>query len=183
MIPVSEPLEQSPVCESLDQSAVNLLLKRDDIVQRYRAFFAELDWTAIEPFLPKGHHCGPYPHPETAYLKAFLVKTIEEKRYMTHLRKYLVEHPLVVLELGFRPVPDPTALYGFNVHRTVPTDRWFREKLRRLNPAILTTLLEKTVHARPGGNSRTRRDRFLRRETYLRMGAGEQSPPLHRLSL
>jgi len=148
MIPICEPLEQSPICESLDQSAVNLLLKRDEIVQRYRAFFAELDWTVIEPFLaPAVHHCGPHPHPETAYLKAFLVKTIEEKRYMTHLRKYLVEHPLLVLELGFRPVPDPTALYGFNVHRTVPTDRWFREKLRRLKPAILTTLLEKTVHA------------------------------------
>lgn len=147
MIAVCKPVDQSPDrVSSLDQSAIDLLRRQDNIVKRYRAFFAELDWNAIEPFL-KDHHCGPYPHPETAYLKAFLVKIVEEKRYMTHLRTYLIEHPLLVLELGFRPVPDPTALYGFDVQRTVPTDRWFREKLRRLNPAILTTLLEQTVHA------------------------------------
>lgn len=135
------------VCRALDQSTITLLREHDEIVQRYRAFFALLDWTAIEPFLPQIHHCGPSPHPETAYLKAFFVRIIEEKRYMTQLRRYLIEHPLLVLEMGFRPVPDPTAIYGFHVRRTVPTDRWFREKLRRLNPAVLSTLLEQTVHA------------------------------------
>jgi hypothetical protein len=44
------------------------------------------------------------------------------------LRTFLVEHPLLVLELGFHPVPDATAFYGFDVQGTVPTARWLREK-------------------------------------------------------
>jgi hypothetical protein len=133
--------------EPLDQSLVTILRERDPLVERYRAFFALLDWTAIEPHVYRDHLCGPHPHPETAYLKAFLIKIVEEKRYMTHLRLFLVEHPLLVLELGFRPVPDPCALYGFNVQQTLPTDRWFRKKLRRLDPFVLSDLLEQTIHA------------------------------------
>ncbi|HYU77319.1 MAG TPA: hypothetical protein VEL31_32015 [Ktedonobacteraceae bacterium] len=136
-----------PTFERLDQSTLTLLREHDPLVKRYRAFFAFLDWTAIPIHLHRDHQSGPHPHPETAYIKAFLIKILEEKRYMTHLRTFLVEHPLLVLELGFRPVPDGTALYGFDVERTVPTDRWLREKLRRLDSFVLFDLLQQTVQS------------------------------------
>lgn len=133
--------------EPLDQSLLTLLRAHDPLVQRYRAFFALLDWEAIQPLLHRDHRCGPHPHPETASIKAFLVKIVEGKPYMTQLRTFLIEHPLLVLELDFCPQPDPTAFYGFHVQRTVPTARWLREKLRRLDPFVLTALLHQTVHA------------------------------------
>jgi hypothetical protein len=38
------------------------------------------------------------------------------------LRRFLLRHPLLVLELGFRPVLDPAAPYGFDVDATLPCD-------------------------------------------------------------
>ena len=66
---------------------------------------------------------------------------------MTHLRAFLVEHPLLVIELGFHLALDPTHPYGFDVQRTVPSARWLREQLRRLDPVILHPLLQATVAA------------------------------------
>jgi hypothetical protein len=136
--------------EPLDQSALTTLCERDPLVERYRAFFALLDWDEIEPQLHRDHPCGPHPHPETTYIKTFLVKILEEKRYMTSLRLFLVEHPLLVIELGFHLVPDTTALYGFDVQGTIPTARWLRKKMHRLDPFVLSDLLQQTIHALQG---------------------------------
>jgi hypothetical protein len=123
------------------------LLEHDALVQRYRQFFVLLDWTAVEERQASRHAPGPSPHPESAYLKAFLIRVCEEKRYMTQLRAFLVEHPLLVIELGFHLMLDPSQPYGFDVQRTLPSDRWLREKLRRLDPLLLDTLLQATVAA------------------------------------
>jgi hypothetical protein len=61
------------------------------------------------------------------------------------LRRFLLEHPLLVLDLGFRPVLDVREPYGFDVGRTVPTDRWLREQQRTLEQAQLQDLLAATV--------------------------------------
>jgi hypothetical protein len=53
-----------------------------------------------------------------------LVKLREGKRYISDLRRYLVEHPVLVLALGFRPVRDATQRYDFDVEQTVPGERW-----------------------------------------------------------
>ncbi len=94
---------------------------------------------------------GPRPHPSSAYLKAFLVGVCEGKSYRTQVRTFLVQHPWLVLELGFRPVTDSQAAlaspYGFDVAATVPTARWLREQLHRLDPAALADLLARTVQA------------------------------------
>ena len=127
---------------TLDQATIDLLREQDALVQRARTLFALLDWSQVD----QQRHCpGPHPHPESAYLKAFLLKLTHHLPYMTHLRTFLCDHPLLVLELGFRPVPDPSQLYGFDVQRTVPSDRWLREKLHRLDPTLLTPLLEQTI--------------------------------------
>lgn len=120
---------------------------RDPVVQRYRAFFALLDWSVVPERDPQRPWPGTPPHPAAAYVKALLVKLCEGKPFVTDLRTYLVEHPLLVLELGFRPVPDPAEPYGFDPKRTVPGARWLRHQQQTLVPAVLAALLAGTVAA------------------------------------
>lgn len=117
----------------------------DAVVQRYRAFFALLDWDRVPERDPQRPWPGPVPHPRTAYLKALLVKLCEQKAYITQLRTFLVEHPLLVLELGFRPVENPTQPAGFDVARTVPGARWLRHHQQTTPDAVLAALLQATV--------------------------------------
>jgi hypothetical protein len=88
---------------------------------------------------------GQAPHPRTAYSKAVLVKLCEGYAFITELRRYLVEHPALVLELGFRPVLSPTEPFGYDVERTVPCDRWLRRQQRHLDERDLEALLRGTV--------------------------------------
>lgn len=80
-------------------------------------------------------------------MKALLVKKNEQFDYITQLRRFLVNHPLLVLELGFRPVADQTQLYGFDVEQTVPCDRWLRHKQQTMDNQTLQALFQETVHA------------------------------------
>jgi hypothetical protein len=120
-------------------------------VQHYRAFFAALDWSQIDRADATRHQRGPRPHPKSAYIKAFLVGVCEGKPSRTQLRTFLVQHPWLVLELGFRPVTDTAAAltspYGFDVQASVPTDRWLRKQLHRLDPGELHDLFVQTVQA------------------------------------
>src|SRR5260370_2554346 len=86
-------------------------------------------------------------HPESAYLKAFLIRQCEGFMYTSQLHRFLLKHPLLVIELGFHLVLDPTQPYGFDVARTVPSVRWLREQLRSLDPALLQRLLQGLVTA------------------------------------
>ena len=90
---------------------------------------------------------GWVPHPEQAYVKALLIKKCENFAYITELRRFLVKHPLLVLEIGFIAVDDPQALYGFDVEQTVPCDRWLRHKQQTLSNGTLQALFKKTVKA------------------------------------
>src|SRR2546427_10246701 len=106
-----------PISRQFDQQTLCKIIAADALVQRHRAIFALLDW---RPFSPATKPRGPgHPaHPTSAYLKAFLVKVSEQKPSMPKLRAFLVEHPLLVLELGFRPLLDIEQPYGFDVERT-----------------------------------------------------------------
>src|SRR5690348_10244998 len=121
------------------------LLACDPVVQRYRAFFTHLDWTVIPERDATRPWPGPLPHPTSAYVKALLIKLCEHKEYVTHLRRFLVEHPLLVREIGFRPVWDAAQPYGFDVERTVPCARWLRHWQQHLDNALLRALLRRTV--------------------------------------
>jgi hypothetical protein len=109
----------------------------DPVVLRYRACFALLDWGQVPERDARRAWPGRPPHPPAAYIKALLVKLCEHKAYITELRTFLVEHPLLVLELGFRPVLDPTQPSGFAVERTAPCDRYLRHWQQTLDPALL----------------------------------------------
>lgn len=89
---------------------------------------------------------GSRPHPEKAYVKALLVKKREKFDYVTDLRRFLVKHPLMVLELGFHPVKEDTQPYGFDVEETVPCDRWLRHKQQVMDNDILQAVFRETVH-------------------------------------
>lgn len=66
-------------------------------------------------------------------MKVLLVKLCEGYKYISELRHFLVKHPTLVLEIGFRPVVDPSQPFGFDVERTVPGDRWLRHQQQALD--------------------------------------------------
>lgn len=119
----------------------------DPVVRRYRAFFAVLDWSQVPERAGPRRWPGPAPHPRAAYIKAFLVKLCELKAYVTALRRFLVEHPALVLELGFRPVLAPTQPAGLDLERTVPSARWLRHQQQHCDRRALDAVLAGTVPA------------------------------------
>ncbi len=134
-----------PYSQVFDQQTMTRMLDHDPVVQRYRSFFALFDWSVVPEPVVDPSQPGKRPHPPTAYIKALLLKLEEGLTFCTRLRRFLVEHPLLVLELGFRPVLDWTQPYGFDVQHTVPTARWLREQQRTLSQGVLQTLLLRTV--------------------------------------
>lgn len=110
-------------------------------------FFALFDWSQVVERREDKAWPGSKPHPEKAYIKALLIKKQENLAYITDLRRFLVKHPLLVLEIGFIPVADPQAVYGFDVEQTVPGDRWLRHKQQWLANETLQALFKKTVEA------------------------------------
>jgi hypothetical protein len=128
-----------------DQSLLERLREADPVVQRYRARFTLFDWSAIDP--PRKRGPGNPGHPKSAYIKAALVRINEHLLSTPRWRAYLLDHPFLVLELGFRPHVDLRQPYGFDVARTVPSIRHLNNILRSLDPALLASLLEQSVQA------------------------------------
>jgi len=136
-----------PASLVFDQSTMTALVEHDPLVQDYRTFFALLDWSPVEQWQAQRSSRGRPAHPESAYLKAFLLRIREGMSYTSQLRRFLVKHPLLVIELGFRLHLDPTQPYGFDVEKTVPSASWLREQLHRFDDDLLQTLLQTTVAA------------------------------------
>src|SRR3954470_5560959 len=93
-----------PTPAQMGVRSVEAMLACDPVVRRYRELFGRLDWSRVPERDERQPWPGWPPHPRAAYIKALLVKVCEQKAYVTDLRRYLVEHPALVLELGFRPV-------------------------------------------------------------------------------
>ena len=136
-----------PASGLFDQSTIATLLDHDPVVQDYRAFFARLDWSLVEHWQEHRSPRGRPAHPESAYLKAFLVRIREGFLFTSQLRRFLLKHPLLVIELGFRLELAQEAAYGFLLEQTLPCEQWLREKLRTLDQGLLQKLLHATVSA------------------------------------
>jgi hypothetical protein len=134
-----------PTSSTFDQSTLHTMLDNDPLVLDYRRFFAEFDWALVERWHATRSTRGRPAHPESAYLKAFLVRIREGMLYTSHLHRFLLRHPLLVIELGFQLVLDPTAPYGFDLGRTLPSQQRLRQKLRTFDPDLLQALLAATV--------------------------------------
>ncbi|NTW97779.1 MAG: hypothetical protein HGB28_04430 [Oscillochloris sp.] len=141
------PFRRAPVCSPViadvpcplcqPDAALPAWVAADPVVQKYRALLGDLPWGQF-PERPTDHPWpGPRPQPRAPFVAAFLVKLHEDKRFMRDLRTYLLEHPALVYWLGFARAPDPTALHGFDVARSVPSRRQLSSVLRHLaNPAL-----------------------------------------------
>jgi hypothetical protein len=134
-----------PVLRPFDQSTLEQMRQVDPIVQRYRALFALFDWSSIDP--PRKPGPGNPGHPKSAYVKAALVRIHEHLLTTPRWRAYLLDHPLLVLELGFRPHIETRQPYGFDVAKTVPSIRHLNHILRTLDPRLLADLFAQTVQA------------------------------------
>ncbi len=136
-----------PSSTLFDQSVLQQLLDVDPVVLDYRAFFASLDWSLVDQWQAERSARGRPPHPESAYLKAFLIRIREGMSYTSQLRRFLLKHPLLVIELGFHLALDPSAPYGFDCQHTLPSDVRLRQKLRTFDQHLLQDLLAATVTA------------------------------------
>jgi hypothetical protein len=119
----------------------------DPVVQKYRALLGELPWAAFPERPTDRPWPGPQPEPRAPFAAAFLIKLHEDKRFMSELRSYLIEHPALVYWLGFARVSDPTAPHGFDVAASVPKRRHFSSVLRSLPNPALQFLLTATVQS------------------------------------
>ncbi|MFL5658861.1 MAG: hypothetical protein ACJ8CB_32345, partial [Ktedonobacteraceae bacterium] len=133
------------ISRPFDQPTMHSLMAADTVVQRYRTLFALFDWSALDP--PHKRGPGNPGHPKSAYVKALLVRIGEHLSSTPRWRTYLLDHPLLVLELGFRPYLDLNEAYGFDVAKTVPCVRHLNDILQRLDPHWLSDLFTQTVHA------------------------------------
>src|SRR5258708_388261 len=133
------------VLPPFDQSTLQRMRDADPVVLRYRARFALFDWSGIDP--PHQRGPGRPGHPTSAYLKAALVRINEHLASTPRWRAYLLDHPLLVLELGFRPHVDLRQPYGFDVATTVPSIRHLNNILRSLDPRLLADLFAQSVQA------------------------------------
>ena len=136
-----------PASTVFDQSTMTAMLDHDPVVAQYRAFFSFFDWSLVEDFEAQRTGPGRPAHPESAYLKAFLIRQNEGFIYTSQLRRFLLKHPLLVIDLGFHLVLDPNAAYGFDLDKTIPCRYWLTEKLQRLDQELLQALLRATVLA------------------------------------
>ena len=136
-----------PTSTVFDQPTITAMLDHDPVVAQYRAFFSFFDWSLVEDYQAQRSGRGRPAHPESAYLKAFLIRQNEHFTYTTQLRRFLLRHPLLVIELGFHLVLDKSAPYGFDVEATLPCRYWLTEKLRLLDQELLQALLQATVSA------------------------------------
>lgn len=115
------------------------------VAGKYLDLLGSLDWANFPERDPQRVWPGPVPAPRAPFVAAFLVKLHENKRYMSDLRDYLVEHPALVWILGFPLIPSDQFAWGFEVEASLPTARHFGRVLRTLPNAALQFLLDGTV--------------------------------------
>jgi hypothetical protein len=120
---------------------------QDPIVQKYRALLGDLPWADFPERVTERPWPGPPPQPRAPFAAAYLIKLHEDKRFMSDLRSYLVEHPALVYWLGFARVSDPSAPHGFDVAASVPKRRHFSSLLRSLPNQALQFLLTATLQS------------------------------------
>jgi hypothetical protein len=134
-----------PASHLFDQSTMTTMLENDPVVADYRAFFSLIDWSVVDQWQAQKSRRGRPAQGIESYIKAFIIRIREGMIYTTQLRKFLIKHPLLIIELGFDLHLDPTTPYGFDAEKTLPCRFWLGERLRNLDQALLQNLLQATV--------------------------------------
>jgi hypothetical protein len=115
------------------------------VAQKYLKLLGDLDWANFPERPTNRPWPGSAPQPRAPYVAAYLVKLHEEKRYMSQLRRFLIEHPALVWLLGFKLVACPSAPHGFDVSASVPSRKQLGRVLRDLPNEAAQFLLKSTV--------------------------------------
>lgn len=115
------------------------------VARKYLDLLGPLDWANFPERDPDRPWPGPTPAPRAPFVAAFLIKLHEQKKYMSDLRGYLVEHPRLVWLVGFPLSPSDQFAWGFDVQESLPTARHFGRVLRTLPHEALQFLLDGTV--------------------------------------
>lgn len=109
-----------PSSALFDQTTMAQLMAHDPVVAKYRDLFALFDWSVVERWQAQRPARSHHGHPISAYLKAFLIRINQGFLYSSQLRQFLLEHPLLIITLGFQLELDPAAPYGFDADKTLP---------------------------------------------------------------
>lgn len=89
---------------------------------------------------------GKQPVPLTAYVGAFLVKIDQKLSSISHLHRFLVQHPALVWALGFPLYGHTPTRHSFDADTSLPSRQQFSRVLRELDNACLQALLTTQVH-------------------------------------
>ena len=140
------PLERPHLAQlAANEASLPQFVRDCPVAMKYLRLLAPLDWANFPERDESRPWPGSTPHPRAPYVAGYLVKLTEQKKYMSHLRQFLVEHPALVWLLGFKLQPDPTARYGFEVAASVPSRKQLGRVLRELDNQALQFLLSSTV--------------------------------------
>jgi hypothetical protein len=129
----------------MEEADLPTFVRQSPVALKYLRLLGPLDW---EHFPERDSHRpwpGPQPQPRAPFVAAFLVKLEEQKRYMSDLREFLVEHPPLVWVLGFPLAASDRFAWGFDVAASLSCPRHFGRVLRTLPHAALQFLLDATV--------------------------------------
>lgn len=119
-----------------------LEIELNEVVRKYQKIFSIFNFDILPKTDP--HRRGPKGHPLSSYVKAFLVG-LEESKPSEKLREFLLDHPHLVVFIGFVPVIDKAKRYGFDIERTVPSGRHLRRMLRQIKNEHFKALLIDSV--------------------------------------
>jgi len=146
-MPAVVPL-QRPNLSRLAQPGAILpaFVTESGVAMKALALLGPLDWDHFPERDPHRAWPGSEPLSRACFVAAFLLKLDAQKRYMTDLREYLVDHPPLIWLLGFPLVPSAAYSWGFDADKSLPTARHFGRVLRTLPNATLQFLLDGLVH-------------------------------------
>lgn len=139
-------LQDRPNLHTLYQDSQSLpgFVRRSPLALRYLRLLGPLDWAAFpERDLQTEWQMPALPY--APFVAACLVKLDQQLPYMSHLRRFLVEHPALVWLLGFPLVPSARYPWGFDTDASLPTQRHLTRMLRKVPDASLKFLLDETV--------------------------------------
>jgi len=147
--PTPPPLPLERPCLSrlaqLDEADLPPFVRDCEVARKYLRLLGPLDWEHFPERDPHRPWPGPQPQPRAPYVAAFLVKLEEQKRYMSGLREFLLQHPALVWVLGFPLVPSDQFAWGFDVQASLSSARHFGRVLRTLSNDATQFLLDGTV--------------------------------------
>jgi hypothetical protein len=144
--PSSVPLQRPHLAElAATESTLPQFVQDCPVAMKYLGLLGPLDWANFPERPTNRAWPGPTPQPRAPFVAAYLVKLNEQKKYMSDLRAYLVEHPALVWLLGFHLKAEPKTSYGFDPAASVPSRKQLGRVLRDLDNQMVQFLLSSTV--------------------------------------